>query len=50
LPKLGRFFGNGFNAAFVDGSVRFFQHTLAEATMKLLIDPSDGQVIPRLDP
>lgn len=44
LPKFGRFFKGGFNAAFADGSVRFIRHTLDEMTMKAMITMAGGEV------
>jgi prepilin-type processing-associated H-X9-DG protein len=40
-PKLSKFFGGGFNAAFWDGSVRFFPKVPTE--VHKLINPNDGQ-------
>jgi|GEM_PF-1243675 len=36
----------GFNALLADGSVRFIRSTIPEATLKLLIQPADGMVLP----
>jgi prepilin-type processing-associated H-X9-DG protein len=47
LPKLGRFFPNGYNVAFADGSVRFLSTALPEATWRALITRAGGEVIPR---
>ncbi len=46
LPKLGGLFEGGFNAAFCDGSVRFFTAAIKPATLHLLIQRNDGQPIP----
>jgi len=47
LPRLGGLFGNRFNALFADGSVRFLDlRRVNEPTLRLLIDPNDGQPIP----
>jgi prepilin-type processing-associated H-X9-DG protein len=47
LPRLGGLLGNGFNALFADGSVRFLDsRRVSEPTLRLLIDPNDGQQIP----
>ncbi len=49
---LGGLFPGGFNAAFCDGSVRFISDNIDAKTLKLLITPSDGEVIDfnRLNP
>jgi prepilin-type processing-associated H-X9-DG protein len=46
LPKLGGHFKGGFNALFCDGSVHFIKDSIAKETLHLLIQRSDGQVIP----
>jgi hypothetical protein len=46
VPRPGGLFPDGFNAAMCDGSVRFFRHTVPQATLRLLIQRNDGQPIP----
>jgi hypothetical protein len=46
LPKLGNFFGKGFNAALCDGSVRFISAAIAEANLRALITRNGGEVLP----
>lgn len=46
LPKFGNFYQGGFNAAFGDGSVRYFSPTVAEATLRAMITRGGGEVIP----
>jgi prepilin-type processing-associated H-X9-DG protein len=46
-PKLAKFFGGGFNAAFWDGSVRFFPR-MPKGVHKF-INPNDGEVIGKDD-
>lgn len=46
LPKLGGVFKNGFHVALIDGSVFFKRNTLSEKTLRLAIEPNDGNVIP----
>jgi prepilin-type processing-associated H-X9-DG protein len=45
LPKLGGHFPGGFNALFMDGSVRFIRSTIPEATLKALITRAGGEVV-----
>ena len=45
LPQLGNFFNGGFNAAFMDGSVRFYPKPPPEQTIRALITPSGGEII-----
>jgi hypothetical protein len=45
MPKLGSFYGGGFNVAFMDGSVHFLKPTMPEATLRALITRSGGEVI-----
>ena len=45
LPKLGGHFPGGFNAAFMDGSVRFLHQTMSEKTLKALITRNGGEVV-----
>ncbi len=45
LPKLGGHFPGGFNAAFADGSVRFFSTAVVEQTLRALITRAGGEVI-----
>ena len=47
LPRLGGLWGNGFNVLMADGSVRFVDnHRVSEQTLRLLIDPADGMILP----
>jgi hypothetical protein len=47
LPPLGGMFGGNFNVALADGSVFWVdRHRVSEPTLRLLIDPQDGNVIP----
>ena len=48
LPKLGVFFAGGFNAAFMDGSVRTISRSVDEAVLRAAITPAGGEVF-RLD-
>jgi prepilin-type processing-associated H-X9-DG protein len=48
LPKLGNFFAGGFNALFMDGSVRYFPRPPDEETMRALITHAGNEII-RLD-
>jgi prepilin-type processing-associated H-X9-DG protein len=45
VPRLGNFFGGGFNAAFMDGSVHYFRRAPAERTLRALITHAGGEVI-----
>jgi prepilin-type processing-associated H-X9-DG protein len=45
-PKLGYFFGDRCNVAFVDGSVRSLRKGLKDEIWHLLINRDDGQVLP----
>lgn len=45
LPAFGGFSAEGFNAAFVDGSVRFMSKTLDEKTLRSVITARGGEVI-----
>ena len=45
LPKLGGLFGDGFHAAFCDGSVRFLRHDIGEQTLRALITRDGGEAI-----
>jgi hypothetical protein len=45
LPKLGGHFPAGFNAVFMDGSVRFIRSTVDEKTLKALITRNGGETI-----
>lgn len=45
LPKLGGHFPGGFNALFMDGSVRFIRSTINEKTLRALITRNGGEVI-----
>jgi prepilin-type processing-associated H-X9-DG protein len=44
--KFGGLFPGGFNVVMWDGSVRFVRDTVSDRTLGLLMDPTDGQVIP----
>jgi hypothetical protein len=46
LPKLGGLFGDGFNAALCDGSVRFVSRAVKPEHLHLLIQRNDGNPIP----
>ena len=46
LPKLGGHFGNIFNAAFCDGSVRAVSRNVKDETLKALITIAGGEVVP----
>ena len=48
LPELGGYNGNGFNAVFADGAVRFISKTVDTTVLKGLITRDGGEVI-RLD-
>jgi hypothetical protein len=45
LPRLGGLWGDGFLVAMGDGSTRWVNRRVREQTLRLLIDPNDGQVI-----
>jgi hypothetical protein len=45
LPKLGGLLHDGFLAAFADGATRVVPHKIGEKTLRLLIDPADGNPI-----
>lgn len=45
LPKLGSVSKEGFWTTFADGSVRFFKHTIKEATLRALITRNGGEII-----
>ncbi len=45
LPKMGGMFKDVFHAAFCDGAVHTLKLKFDEQTMRLAINPSDGQVI-----
>jgi hypothetical protein len=47
VPVLGGMFGGRFHAAMVDGSVARFRKEVATDTLKILIDPADGTVLPQ---
>jgi RNA polymerase sigma factor (sigma-70 family) len=52
LPPLGRLFGDGFNAAIADGSVRYLSTALNPQVLRALITSNGGEVISpdQLDP
>jgi prepilin-type processing-associated H-X9-DG protein len=45
LPKFGAFSRGGFNVLFADGSVRVIPSSTSEKTMRLLLQPADGEVV-----
>jgi hypothetical protein len=45
LPKLGGHFPAGFNAAFMDGSVRLIRQSVPETVLKALITRNGGEVV-----
>jgi RNA polymerase sigma factor (sigma-70 family) len=45
LPKLGGITKKGFQAAYADGSVRFLERTIKEATLRALITSNGGETI-----
>ena len=47
LPKLGGHFPGGFNAALMDGSVRFLKTTINPMVLKALITRNGGEVVSR---
>jgi hypothetical protein len=47
IPRLGGMFDGKFHAAMGDGSVHLFRKGLEADLLKLLIDPADGQALPR---
>ena len=47
VPALGGMFDGKFHAGFGDGSVQRFRKGVEADTLKLLIDPADGTVLPR---
>jgi hypothetical protein len=47
VPALGGIFDGRFHAARGDGSVSRFRKDVAADTLKILIDPADGNVLPR---
>jgi hypothetical protein len=47
VPALGGMFDGKFHASFADGSVRRFRKEVGADTLKILIDPADGNVLPR---
>jgi prepilin-type processing-associated H-X9-DG protein len=48
VPNLGGMFDGRFTVAFADGHVQRFKKDIDKDVLKLLIDPSDGMVIPDL--
>ena len=46
LPKLGGIFPDGFHAVFLDGSVRFFNRSTPETTIRAMITPAGGELLP----
>jgi serine/threonine-protein kinase len=49
LPKLGGLFQDGFHAAMADGTVRFVKRSMPDLTLRALITPAGGEVIPAKD-
>ena len=49
MPKIGFHFNGTCNVGFADGSVRALKKTLDEKIWHMLIQASDGNVIPPLD-
>jgi prepilin-type processing-associated H-X9-DG protein len=45
VPKLGRLFRGGFNAAFADGSVHFLSAAIREQVMRAVITRNGGEII-----
>jgi hypothetical protein len=45
LPKLGGLFKDGFNAAFMDGSVRYVSNRIDEASLRAFITANGGEMI-----
>jgi hypothetical protein len=45
LPKLGGLFAGGFNAGFVDGSVRFIAKTINDQLLRALITRNGGEIV-----
>ncbi len=45
LPQLGGQFPNGFNALFLDGSVRFIKDTINPVTLRALLTRDAGEVV-----
>ena len=43
--SMGSFHPNGANVAMADGSVRFLNRGVDNQTLRLLIQPADGQVV-----
>ena len=50
LPTLGGNHPGGFNALLADGSVRFLKPTLGEVTLRALVTPAGGEVVPAFAP
>ncbi|HEX4609978.1 MAG TPA: DUF1559 domain-containing protein [Urbifossiella sp.] len=46
VPAVGGVFGGKFHAAMADGSVRLFRKGVDPRTLKMLIDPADGNLLP----
>jgi prepilin-type processing-associated H-X9-DG protein len=42
---LGMTYGKGFNAAFVDGSIRFLDNSVSDETLRNLVLRNDGNVV-----
>ena len=45
IPELGGHFPGGFNAAFLDGSVRFIKETINPITLRAIISRDGGEVV-----
>jgi len=46
LPKLGGIFKDGFNACTADGAPRFLRRDISEKTLRALITPDGGELLP----
>jgi prepilin-type processing-associated H-X9-DG protein len=45
LPKIGGLFGDGVNAVFCDGSVRFLRKNIDDASLRALITRNGGEPV-----
>jgi hypothetical protein len=46
VPKLGGVFAGGFHGLMGDGAVHFFPDTLSETTLRAMITPDGGEIMP----